>query len=114
MHGGTLFWSNDITDWEQIHAPSAIGESTLDGLKLDWRRFVSDQILDFCKEERDVDAGMFRPPGGDKPDGGILSAGLFQMGKGTGYRLAATTIRSGITTEDDVARWRPHRPLHIR
>lgn len=48
------FWSNDITDWEQIHAPSAIGESTLDGLKLDWRRFVSDQILDFCKEERDV------------------------------------------------------------
>lgn len=45
------FWSNDITDWGQIHAPSEIGESTLDGLKLDWKRFVSDQMLDFCKEE---------------------------------------------------------------
>ena len=45
------FWSNTFTDWEQIHAPSAIGENSLHGLKLDWKRFVSDQLLDFAKEE---------------------------------------------------------------
>ena len=47
----TGFWSHTYTDWEQIHSPSSIGENGLHGLKLDWRRFCSDQLLDFCKEE---------------------------------------------------------------
>ncbi len=47
----TGFWSNTFTDWKQIHAPSAMGENRLHGLKLDWKRFTSDQLLDFCKEE---------------------------------------------------------------
>lgn len=50
----TSFWSNTITDWSQIHAPSVRGESAMQGLKLDWKRFVSDQMLDFMKEEISV------------------------------------------------------------
>lgn len=47
----TAFWSHTYTDWEQIHSPSVIGENVLHGLKLDWRRFVSWQLLEFAKEE---------------------------------------------------------------
>lgn len=50
----TSFWSNTFTDWDQIHAPSAIGESEMQGLRLDWKRFVSDRMLDFAKEEISV------------------------------------------------------------
>ena len=44
-------WSHTYTDWSQIHSPSAYGESRVHGLKLDWKRFVNDQLLDFCREE---------------------------------------------------------------
>lgn len=47
----TSFWGNTYTDWEQIHSPSPIGENMQHGLKLDWKRFTSDQLLDFCKDE---------------------------------------------------------------
>lgn len=47
----TAFWSNIYTDWEQVHSPSELGEYTMHGLKLDWRRFSSDRMLDFCKAE---------------------------------------------------------------
>lgn len=47
----TRFWSHTYTDWEQIHSPSPMGEDVLHGLNLDWRRFVSHQMLDFCKAE---------------------------------------------------------------
>ncbi len=47
----TSFWGNRYTDWEQIHSPSENSEHTMHGIKLDWKRFVSDQMLDFCREE---------------------------------------------------------------
>lgn len=50
----TAFWSNTFTEWDQIHAPSKYGESAMQGLRLDWQRFVSDQLLDFAKEEISV------------------------------------------------------------
>lgn len=45
------FWSNIVMDWEQIHSPVPWGEMTLHGLKLDWKRFTSDIMLDYCKAE---------------------------------------------------------------
>lgn len=39
----TGFWAHDITDWEQINAIDA----SVNGMVLDWRRFSSDQMLDF-------------------------------------------------------------------
>ncbi len=45
------FWSHTITDWSQIDAPSAIGESMVHGQNLDWKRFVTDQTIDFFEAE---------------------------------------------------------------
>lgn len=47
----TSFWSHTFTDWNQIESPSIIGEHQLHGLNLDWRRFVTDQVKDFCIQE---------------------------------------------------------------
>lgn len=45
------FWSHSYTDWSQIESPSSIGESAVHGLNLDWKRFVTDQTIDFYKNE---------------------------------------------------------------
>ncbi|MGH4050317.1 MAG: beta-galactosidase [Clostridium sp.] len=47
----TIFWSHTYTDWSQIQSPAPHGESGVHGLSLDWKRFVTDQTVDFCKEE---------------------------------------------------------------
>ncbi len=47
----TTFWSHTYTAWEQIEAPSAIGEQSVHGHRLDWNRFVTDQTIDFMKNE---------------------------------------------------------------
>lgn len=59
----TTFWSHTYTDFEQIEAPSSIGESMLMALNLDWKRFVSDQTIDFVKNEIKTikDAGNTKP-----------------------------------------------------
>lgn len=48
------FWSHTYTDWEQIHAPVSNGEMSTHGLLLDWKRFTTDQVIDFMKLERDA------------------------------------------------------------
>ncbi len=45
------FWSHTYTDWSQIESPSSIGESAVHGLNLDWKRFVTDQTIDFYRNE---------------------------------------------------------------
>lgn len=45
------FWSHVYTDWSQIHGPAPHGEWTMTALDLDWRRFSSEQLCDFCGEE---------------------------------------------------------------
>lgn len=47
----TTFWSHTYTDWSQIESPAPHGENATHGMNLDWRRFVSDQTLDFMKHE---------------------------------------------------------------
>lgn len=47
----TGFWGHTFTDWDQIISPTPIGDWSLDGLNLDWRRFVTDQTLEFYKKE---------------------------------------------------------------
>lgn len=43
----TAFWSHTYTDWDQIKSPSPIGEMYLHGLTLDWKRYTTDQTIDF-------------------------------------------------------------------
>jgi beta-galactosidase len=41
----STFWAHTITDWGQIESPSPIGEQSVHGLTLDWKRFVTDQTI---------------------------------------------------------------------
>ncbi len=47
----TAFWSHTYTDWSQIEAPSSIGETSVHAQKLDWKRFTTDQFIDFYRVE---------------------------------------------------------------
>lgn len=47
----TAFWSHTVTDWSQIESPQRRGELSVHGLNLDWKRFVTDQTIDFMKNE---------------------------------------------------------------
>ena len=47
----TAFWSHTYTAWEQIDPPSPIGETSVHGLNLDWKRWVTDQTVDFMLNE---------------------------------------------------------------
>jgi beta-galactosidase len=46
------FWGHTYTAWDQIEIPGEpYSESAIHGLTLDWKRFVSDQMLDFYMNE---------------------------------------------------------------
>lgn len=47
----TSFWAHTYSDWSQIEPPSPIGEQSVHGLTIDWKRFVSDQTIDFMRAE---------------------------------------------------------------
>ena len=47
----TGFWSKTFTDWDQLHSPSPIGEESIHGLNLAWKRFVTHQTVDFIRAE---------------------------------------------------------------
>ncbi|MFD1956584.1 beta-galactosidase [Paenibacillus thailandensis] len=47
----TTFWSHTYTDWSQIDSPTRRGENAVHGMNLDWKRFVTDQTLDFYRHE---------------------------------------------------------------
>lgn len=47
----TDFWSHRYTEWSQVESPSPIGEHFVHGHNLDWKRFVTDQTVDFFRAE---------------------------------------------------------------
>ena len=53
---GTVFWSQEYTDWEQVPLPweARCGFSHNPSLQLDYRRFASDTTFSFLKEQRDI------------------------------------------------------------
>lgn len=59
----TTFWSHTYDSFEQVESPSPLGENSIMALKLDWRRFVSDQTIDFVENE----IAALRAAGSDKP-----------------------------------------------
>lgn len=50
----TTFWSHTYQSFSQIESPSSKGETMLHGLNLDWKRFVTDQTIDFMRHEIEV------------------------------------------------------------
>ncbi len=47
----TGFWANTVTDWNQLHSPTPLGETHVHGLNLSWLRFCTHQTVDFMKAE---------------------------------------------------------------
>ena len=47
----SYFWSHTYPDWDYIDPPMTNGESSTHGLKIDWRRFITHQTVDFMKNE---------------------------------------------------------------
>lgn len=47
----TTFWSHTYQGFDQVEPPSPLGDSSLHGLNLDWRRFITDQTIDFMTWE---------------------------------------------------------------
>ncbi len=47
----TSFWGHIYTAWEQIEPPSQLGERTIQGLQLDYSRFMSEMNLECFLEE---------------------------------------------------------------
>ncbi|MCC7204779.1 MAG: beta-galactosidase [Phycisphaeraceae bacterium] len=47
----TGFWAHRFNDFDQVESPSPIGEDLLHGHNLDWKRFVTDQTIDFFRAE---------------------------------------------------------------
>jgi beta-galactosidase len=50
----TAFWSHTYTEWDQIEPPYTNGESLTGGLSTDYKRFMSDSMLDCFRLERDA------------------------------------------------------------
>ncbi|GAB2558038.1 beta-galactosidase [Gracilibacillus alcaliphilus] len=48
----TTFWSHTYTSWSQVESPAPHGETMVHGQNLDWKRFVTEQTLDFYRHER--------------------------------------------------------------
>ena len=45
------FWSHTYTEWSQVESPSPLGEVNVHGLNLEWKRFCTEQIVDFYLNE---------------------------------------------------------------
>lgn len=47
----TTFWSHTYTSFTQVESPAPHGEEFVHGQNIDWKRFVTDQTLDFYRHE---------------------------------------------------------------
>lgn len=47
----SAFWSHTFNSFDEIESPAPQGEMHLHALKLDWKRFVTDQTVDFMRNE---------------------------------------------------------------
>ncbi|MDR2402682.1 MAG: beta-galactosidase [Spirochaetaceae bacterium] len=47
----TSFWSHTYGDWEEVESPGPLGETNTHGLNLDWKRFTTEQFVDFYRCE---------------------------------------------------------------
>ncbi|MFJ9628506.1 beta-galactosidase [Streptomyces sp. NPDC101175] len=51
---GTAFWSQRLSDWDEVIPPRATGAQPNPAHLLDWRRFCSDELLSLYRAEREV------------------------------------------------------------
>jgi beta-galactosidase len=91
----TAFWSHTYTDWSQIESPSPIGEDAVHGQNLDWKRFTTDQCVDFMLHE----IAALRAITPDVP----VTHNLMRMYTGLNYWKLAPHI--DVVSWDNYPRW---------
>ncbi len=50
----TTFWSHRYTDWSQVEAPGGLGETSTNGMYIDWQRFSTWQCKTFMVAEKEA------------------------------------------------------------
>ncbi len=80
----TTFWGHIYNRFDQIESPSPIGEQSIHGLNLDWKRFVTYQTAEFLKSERNA----IRDAGSDKP----VTTNMMYDYQGLNYHKLADAI----------------------
>lgn len=80
----TTFWSHTYTSWSQIESPAPHGENGVHGHNLDWKRFVTDQTIDFYKHE----LAPLRAANPELP----ATANMMDLYEGLDYRKFAEAI----------------------
>ena len=71
---GTVVWSQTISDWNQIHVPRpVINRAVNPHFALDYRRFVSESAISFCRMQAEI-LRKYRKPGDF-----ITTNGLFDL-----------------------------------
>lgn len=77
----TTFWSHIYDSFGQVESPSPVGERSIMGLTLDWKRFVSDQTIDFMEQE----IAALRQAGAEQP---VTANLMYHFGGIDYFRLA--------------------------
>lgn len=81
----TSFWGHTYRNWDEIEPPGEpYGETSINGLTLDWQRFVTDQTIDFMLNE----AAPLREFSPDVP----ITTNLMGTYPGLDYRKLAKEI----------------------
>lgn len=93
----SAFWSHTYDNFDQIEAPMNIGEKSIHGLNLDWRRFVTHQTIDFMN----VEIKALRDAGSSKPVTTNMMQGYYELD----YNEFANHI--------DVASWDAYPDWHL-
>ena len=85
----TKVWSHEYQDFMQVEPPSSAGENLMQGLRLDWNRFITDMTAEFVREE----IRAIRRAGGNKP----VTVNMMYYFKGLNYFKLSKAI--------DIASW---------
>jgi beta-galactosidase len=80
------FWSHTYTDWRQIESPAPHDEHIVHAMNIDWKRFVTDRTVDFCRHEieavREGCGGRMLP----------ITTNMMDMFEGLDYRKFAELL----------------------
>jgi beta-galactosidase len=91
----TRFWSHTYTDWSQIDPPLHRGEHCVQGLFIDWMRFVTDRTVDFMAWEKKA----VRDGGSDLP----VTTNFMGFYEGLNYHKFSPVI--DVASWDSYPRW---------
>lgn len=97
----TGFWSHKFTSWSQIESPSEKGEVYVHGHNIDWNRFVTDQTIDFYKNE----IAPIREITPNVPVTANFMGGYPHMGLFTGLDYAKFAKEVDIVSWDNYPAW---------